>query len=90
MRYHSESDIKSNRCVNLGRYIIDSGATVRDTAEKFGISKSTVHQDVTVRLLKINPSLQSQVRDVLEKNKNERHIRGGLATQKKYQNIRQH
>lgn len=79
------SDTKQERCVILGEYIIDNSATVRSTAKVFGISKSTVHQDVTVRLAKINPELYRQVREVLQKNKDERHIRGGMATKLKYQ-----
>lgn len=80
---------KQERCVSLGKYIIDNGATVRSAAKVFGISKSTVHQDITSRLEKINPALQKQVKEVLEKNKQERHIRGGLATKKKYSEIRE-
>ena len=72
------------RAVELGRYIVETGATVRATGKKFGISKSTVFTDVTSRLKKINPSLYSDVRRVLEKNKEERHIRGGIATKEKY------
>ena len=73
-----------DRAVLLGRYIADSNATVRGAAKKFGISKSTVHSDVTKRLCKINPELFVQVRRVLDVNKEERHIRGGLATREKY------
>lgn len=62
----------------------ENNATVRQTAKKIGISKSTVHQDVTERLLKINPSLAKETRKILDVNKSERHIRGGLATRKKY------
>ena len=72
------------RAVKLARYIIDSKDTVRGTAKKFGISKSTVHKDVTERLAQINPSLAAQARIVLDVNKSERHIRGGLATREKY------
>ena len=72
------------RCVELAHYIIDSKDTVRGAAKKFGISKSTVHKDVTERLLHINRSLYNQVNKVLQKNKSERHIRGGLATRRKY------
>ena len=78
---------KQERCVSLGRYIVDNGATVRSAAKVFGISKSTVHQDITSRLEKVNPALQKQVKEVLEKNKQERHIRGGLATKKKYSEL---
>ncbi|MCI9145917.1 MAG: sporulation transcriptional regulator SpoIIID [Eubacterium sp.] len=72
------------RCIDLGHYIVETGATVRQTAAVFGISKSTVHNDVTKRLSVINPLLCSEVKAVLEENKAERHIRGGLATRKKY------
>ena len=74
------------RAVNLAQYIIDSGDTVRGAAKKFGISKSTVHKDVSERLQKINPVLAIQVRKILDENKAERHIRGGLATKRKYIN----
>ena len=80
---------KQERCVSLGKYIVDNGATVRSAAKVFGISKSTVHQDITSRLEKVNPALQKQVKEVLEKNKQERHIRGGLATKKKYSELRE-
>jgi putative DeoR family transcriptional regulator (stage III sporulation protein D) len=70
--------------VKLGRYIAESKSTVRGAAKKFGVSKSTVHSDVTVRLRKIDPSLFSEVRKVLDVNKEERHIRGGIATREKY------
>lgn len=68
----------------LAVYIIETGATVRAAAARFGISKSTVHKDLTERLPHYSHVLYAQVRDVLEKNKQERHIRGGLATRKKY------
>ena len=71
----------------LGVYITRSGATVRATAKRFGISKSTVHKDVSERLKKLNPKLYGEVRAVLQKNKEERHIRGGLATRRKYKGI---
>ena len=74
------------RAVELGRYIAETNSTVRATGKKFGVSKSTVHTDVTVRLRKINPTLYNEVRRVLEKNKEERHIRGGIATKEKYLN----
>lgn len=73
-----------DRAVQLGRYIAESKSTVRGAAKKFGVSKSTVHSDVTVRLRKIDPSLFSEVRKVLDINKEERHIRGGIATREKY------
>ena len=72
------------RAVVLAEYIIDSKDTVRGAAKKFGISKSTVHKDVSQRLLKINPALAIQVRKILDENKAERHIRGGMATKLKY------
>jgi putative DeoR family transcriptional regulator (stage III sporulation protein D) len=81
-----EFGTKQERCVSLGKYIIDHHATVRDTANVFGISKSTVHQDVTARLEKVNPALYKEVKKVLDKNKQERHIRGGQATKLKYIN----
>lgn len=68
----------------LGEYIIESKATVRTAARKFGISKSTVHKDVSQRLKSINPTLYKEVREILETNKSERHIRGGIATREKY------
>lgn len=72
------------RAVILGEYILDTGATVRATAKVFKISKSTVHKDVTQRLRYDNPQLYKEVKAVLEKNKSERHIRGGMATKRKY------
>lgn len=74
------------RAIELAEYIIDSKDTVRGAAKKFGISKSTVHKDVSQRLLKINPLLATEVRKVLDENKAERHIRGGMATKLKYSN----
>ncbi len=81
------SYIGTDRAVILGEYILDTGATVRAAAKVFKISKSTVHKDVTERLMQDNPQLYKQVKAVLEKNKQERHIRGGLATRKKYKGI---
>ena len=75
------------RAVILAHYIIETKDTVRGTAKKYGISKSTVHKDVSDRLLHINPALASEVRVVLDENKAERHIRGGLATKYKYEHI---
>lgn len=69
----------------LAVYIIETGSTVRQTAKKFNISKSTVHKDIAERLERINPSLASEAKKVLEVNKAERHIRGGLATKIKYE-----
>ena len=74
-----------NRAVILGRYIADTGATVRQCAKEFGVSKSTVHTDVTVRLALADRSLGEKVRRVLDKNKTERHLRGGEATKKKFE-----
>ncbi len=76
------------RAVELAHYIIESKDTVRGTAKKFGISKSTVHKDVSERLLNINKPLAVEVRRVLDENKAERHIRGGLATKLKYKGIK--
>ena len=73
-----------DRSEELGKHIIDMGCTVREAAAWFGISKSTVHKDVTERLRHISPGLYKNVREVLEQNKNERHIRGGMATREKY------
>lgn len=78
-------DYIEERVLELAGYIIETGATVRATAKKFRISKSTVHKDITERLLEINPGLAAQVKTVLDNNKAERHIRGGLATKEKYQ-----
>ncbi len=72
------------RAINVANYIIEQNATVRDTAKKFGISKSTVHKDIVERLIKINPELAKKAKVVLSKNKEERHIRGGMATKMKY------
>ena len=72
------------RSLKLGEYITETGATVRECAAVFGISKSTVHKDVTSRLKRLSPSLYEEVRAVLQKNKDERHIRGGEATRNKY------
>ncbi len=72
------------RAINLAHYIIDSKDTVRGAARKFGVSKSTVHKDVSERLRKINPILAHEVREILDENKAERHIRGGMATKLKY------
>lgn len=72
------------RVVEIAKYIIDNNATVRQTAKQFGISKSTVHKDVTERLSQVNPTLAREARKVLDVNKSERHIRGGLATREKY------
>ena len=81
-------DYIEDRVMQLARYLVETGATVRSTAAKFRVSKSTVHKDITERLNEINPGLASEVKEVLENNKAERHIRGGLATREKYLNIR--
>ncbi|MBO7162391.1 MAG: sporulation transcriptional regulator SpoIIID [Clostridia bacterium] len=78
-----ESDILCRAC-RLGEYILETGCTVRATAAKYGISKSTVHKDVSLRLKKSDPALYAEVSKVLEKNRLERHIRGGDATRRKY------
>ncbi len=72
------------RCEELARYLINHRSTVRETAARFGISKSTVHKDVTERLHYVNPGLSAEVRELFEKNKSERHLRGGEATRQKY------
>ena len=72
------------RACDLAVFIIENKATVRSAAKHFGISKSTVHKDLTERLPRLNPSLFRQVRELLDINKAERHIRGGLATRRKY------
>ncbi|TCL61133.1 putative DeoR family transcriptional regulator (stage III sporulation protein D) [Kineothrix alysoides] len=77
-------DYIEERAIDIANYIIDNNATVRQTAKQFGISKSTVHKDVTDRLRQINPLLAKEARKVLDVNKSERHIRGGLATREKY------
>ena len=76
------------RAIELAQYIIDSKDTVRGAAKKFGISKSTVHKDVSERLKKINPGLAKRVRIILDENKAERHIRGGMATKMKYRYLK--
>lgn len=72
------------RVLEAAEYIIENNATVRMCAKQFGISKSTVHKDVSERLVQINPAMAVRVREVLDKNKRERHIRGGMATREKY------
>lgn len=76
------------RVLEVSSYILESAATVRQTARVFGVSKSTIHKDVTERLPIINKALAMQVKSILEQNKAERHIRGGEATKKKYQEIK--
>lgn len=77
-------DYIEERAINLANYIIEANATVRQTAKQFGISKSTVHKDISERLIHVNPNLAREVRVILEQNKAERHIRGGMATKEKY------
>lgn len=72
------------RAIEIANYIIEEKATVRQAAKKFGVSKSTIHKDVTERLLQINAALAGETRKVLDTNKSERHIRGGMATREKY------
>jgi len=81
------NDFIWKRVLEVSQYIYRTGATVRDTAREFGVSKSTVHKDVAERLPRINAELADQVRRVLEFNKAQRHIRGGEATRRKYQAI---
>ena len=82
-----KGDLIEERVIKLAQYIIDTKDTVRGTAKKFGVSKSTVHKDVSERVKFINRFLALEVRKVLDENKAERHIRGGLATKLKYSNI---
>ena len=77
-----------SRCIELGEYIVENKTTVRQTAKVFGISKSTVHIDVTKRLGEIAPLLAGKVNEVLQSNKSQRHIRGGEATREKYRLIK--
>lgn len=77
-------DYIEERVILFANYIIENCATVRSTAKNFNISKSTVHKDISERLPRINKALASRARQVLETNKQERHIRGGMATRKKY------
>ena len=81
--------LPEERAVKLAQYIIENNTTVRQTAKEFDISKSTVHKDVSERLRGYNESLYKQVKLVLEQNKSERHIRGGMATKSKYERLRQ-
>ena len=77
-------DYIEERVLELAHYIIRTNATVRTAAKKFRVSKSTVHKDITERLLELNPPLAAEVKTVLENNKAERHLRGGMATREKY------
>ena len=80
--------LPEERAVKLAQYIIENNATVRQTAKEYSISKSTVHKDVSDRLRHYSETLYKQVKQVLEQNKSERHIRGGLATKSKYERLR--
>ncbi len=82
-------DYIQKRVLEISHYIIESSATVRQTASVFGISKSTVHKDVTERLPMINEVIAARVRDILENNKAQRHLRGGEATRQKYRHQRE-
>ena len=79
----------NDRAIILGQYILENKSTVRAAAKQFGISKSTVHKDVSERLQKINPILAKEVRLILDENKAERHIRGGMATKIKYSHLKE-
>lgn len=80
-------DYIRSRVLETADYILSTDATVRGAADRFNVSKSTVHKDVTERLLEVSPSLAQRVKQVLQKNKAERHIRGGLATRLKYRSV---
>ncbi len=80
-------DYIEERVLEVARYIIESEATIRKTAKVFGVSKSTIHKDMTERLPKINPQIAEEAKRVLDLNKSERHIRGGRATKLKYKSI---
>lgn len=82
-------DYIEERVLELAHYIVSTNSTVRAAAKKFRVSKSTVHKDVTERLLELNPGLAAEVKDVLESNKAERHLRGGMATKEKYQHAKE-
>ena len=77
-------DAIRERVLTLGKYICETQATVRETARRFGVSKSTVHKDMTQKLRYLDPAMYAVVREALEKNKAERHLRGGEATRQKY------
>lgn len=78
------NDAVEQRAVDIGRYIVETGCTVRSAAKKFGVSKSTVHKDITSRLKDIDLTLYKDVYNVMQTNKAQRHIRGGMATKLKY------
>ncbi|MDD4657882.1 MAG: sporulation transcriptional regulator SpoIIID [Eubacteriales bacterium] len=77
------------RVIDIANHVLSTGDTVRAVAETFGVSKSTVHKDLTERLYQINPGLAKQVKAVLETNKAERHLRGGEATRRKYRDTKE-
>ena len=81
--------LEEARCEEIAKYIIQSGATVRVAAQKFGVSKSTVHKDVSCRLECLNSALYGEVREILERNKAERHLRGGEATRVRYEMLKE-
>ena len=87
MKKDTNGEIDQERCVTIRHYIVENNATVRAAAKYFGISKSTVHQDITARLEQVNKQLHDEVKYVLDKNKQERHLRGGQATKRKYAEI---
>ena len=78
---------KNERAIELGKYIVKSGCTVRDAAKRFNVGKSTVHKDISDRLPECNRPRYLQVKEVLDRNKAERHLRGGIATRKKYKGV---
>lgn len=80
-------DYIEERVLEVAKYIIESKATIRKTAKMFGVSKSTIHKDITERLPKINPQIAKEAKEVLDLNKAERHIRGGKATKLKYKSV---
>ena len=86
-KFRTDKDNIEDRAVILAEYIIENKATVRAAAKQFGISKSTVHKDLTEKLPIISPQLYPAVKEILEINKQERHIRGGMATKHKYEEI---
>jgi putative DeoR family transcriptional regulator (stage III sporulation protein D) len=83
------NDLVDRRALLLGEYIVENNSTVRATAKVFGVSKSTVHKDITRSLMRENPQLCSDVAQILKINKEERHIRGGIATRDKYRSLRE-
>lgn len=90
MRYGQMLNYSADEKTKIfAEYISDTGATVRGTAARFGVSKSTVHKYITERLLRLDPALHARVRDILQSNKAQRHIRGGDATRRKYQLLRE-